>query len=470
MITIGTLIVVGISTFATSYFVNKSKQTTKTKASGVSVCTQYPAIAETPANYRWVADCGKGCSNNDQCKTATSPGWCYGFTDGSKCMTLEWIGQAASLRCPDGGRPRPEGFCEYGIKDNVVENPYWIVNPDYIQDAAKLEDCVQVNYSGTFPYGACHYANPNVCRRGDFRGGCAGICNWKNCGGKSVKQYKGEIYDALNPPGKSGRPDGVMEGGAPPGGSTGSSPPSGDGSTSTGGGNGTSRQVSPATETPKCNKTTRTCPDGWICPLDAIYSDSSGWEIPCVRDSTYDVKTTVGGNCSGDYPRCEGNDLLQCYGNKEKRTPCGPNGYCVSRGSGYCYPYQPTGTTTSTSRPSENTTFTSTSITPVPTTRLLSESGVIAKPGLLFIENVSSVKTAKIISLTLLNEYIPVGKILSPRESFEYDYSGKCNWFTRTITRTIRGYIAFGTPDDNYQTKIKNISLSCNHAEVIGIE
>jgi len=390
VIAIGTLIVVGISTFATSYFVNKSKQTTKSKAVEPGNCRDNPVAPLQ--GYIWKAYCNHQCNpvngnkdcedlkvtNNIEIDPSTSY-WCYGFSTGPRCLQLQRDPKTPvgiTFDCWDGGRPRKEGFCEYGVTKEGESNEFAIDNPYYVTLKDDIK-CVQVNYPGKFPYGECRYANPNVCRSTKPGGGCAAVCNWAKCGNDpNVEKLSPEEYHKKygNNPGdwkpKAGADYGTAN---PAGGDTGSSPPSEDrspstgdgapaqttsptgGTSSTGGGDGTSRQVSPATETPKCNKDTRTCPDGWICPLDAIYSDSSGWEIPC-RISTDDEEVTVGGSCSGNYPRCENNVLLQCNGNQEIRTSCGSNRYCVSQGRGFCYPYRPIGTTTSTPIPSQTPT------------------------------------------------------------------------------------------------------------------
>ena len=113
----------------------------------------------------------------------------------------------AAGTCYDGGKTITSGFaagsCEYGKDQQVIDHPdkVFYVNQE---DTDLCSGCVLTLYQGNFPYGQCNYANPNVCRRGDYIGGCSGVCNWVCCSGKSSQD--GDAYNTQNQPGSSGLP------------------------------------------------------------------------------------------------------------------------------------------------------------------------------------------------------------------------------------------------------------------------
>jgi hypothetical protein len=243
VIAIGTLLVVGISTFAASYFINKNKQTTVSKAAEPGNCRNDP---EAPLKgYVWKADCNKPCVTNADCPKNTTDGsvnpetsnWCYYFaTPGPRCLQLQRDPNTPvgiTFDCWDGGRPRKEGFCEYGVTTEGETNEFAIDNPHYVF-SGHYSECVQVDYTDTFPYGDCWYANRNVCRSKKPRGGCAAICNWENCANNNnvekltQQQYydkygnrpgdwkpkAGADYGTANPP-STGSSDGATQPGSP---------------------------------------------------------------------------------------------------------------------------------------------------------------------------------------------------------------------------------------------------------------
>ena len=122
----------------------------------------------------------------------------------------------AAVTCYDGGVPINAGFatgsCEYGKNQQVIDHPdkVFYVN----QEDTDCSGCILTLYQGDFPYGQCNYANPNVCRRGDYKGGCSGVCNWVCCSGKSSQD--GDVYNTQNPPGSSGLLAGGGGGEGPP--------------------------------------------------------------------------------------------------------------------------------------------------------------------------------------------------------------------------------------------------------------
>src|SRR5687768_13474621 len=89
IITLATLLVLGVSSLVSSVILNKTKQTTSTKAAvGLLTCGDNPEGA--PAGFRWKADCNKPCTTNGNCdinpdRTVNSEPektrWCYGFAN-----------------------------------------------------------------------------------------------------------------------------------------------------------------------------------------------------------------------------------------------------------------------------------------------------------------------------------------------------------------------------------------------------
>ncbi|MDH7476336.1 MAG: hypothetical protein QHH09_02585 [Microgenomates group bacterium] len=220
VVTMTVLLIASAFSFVASNFFKKP-QTTTTKAVDTGSCRDNP---ETPlTGFIWKAYCDRPCNpanGNNDCIDLKVTGvgeinpetsyWCYGFSSGPRCLQLQrdpnvpidpvQLEQAtANFGCYDGGRPRAyplPGFCEYGVTRCGESNPYAIDNPYYLCTGTK-NDCVIVHYSGSFPYGPCRYANPDVCRRRDGQGGCAGVCNWKVCIDNGAETISAEAYEGI---------------------------------------------------------------------------------------------------------------------------------------------------------------------------------------------------------------------------------------------------------------------------------
>lgn len=220
ILTIVTVIFLGAATLISTVFLkDQQKQTTTTKATDTDsgyhgpCVAPYPPISQdtkyTPTGYRWVANCNLSCTDNSKCPKSTDIGavnpdtsnWCYGFSDGHKCMMLEKIPGAPIYTCPDGGIPKGNGDCEYG-KD-ALHSDFYVE-----QGTGKCGSCILVLYSGGFPYGSCRYSNADVCRPSDYQGGCRGVCNRNCCNSADTIKLSGDDYEKLNWAGKSSLPPG----------------------------------------------------------------------------------------------------------------------------------------------------------------------------------------------------------------------------------------------------------------------
>ena len=155
-----------------------------------------------------------------------------------------------------------------------------------------------------------------------------------------------------------------------------------------------------------------------------------------------------------------------------------------------CYPYgpnlpncvTPTPTSTPTTTPTNTAILTPTSqpicypygpnlpncVTPTPTPRLLTETGVLANPGVLIIENVTNNKTLRLRVVSLVgSNYEHLFVDILPRQSYTYNYSRFCTWLRRNLS----GHIAYSSSEDNFiSVKWKKIDLSCDRYLLIGIE
>lgn len=99
IITIGTLVILGLSTLVSAVFLNsQKKQVTSSKAAELVTCRDNPDLSRTPAGYYWKADCNKTCVTNGNCPQnesdpsnvdKNSSNWCYGF-DGPNKSTADW--------------------------------------------------------------------------------------------------------------------------------------------------------------------------------------------------------------------------------------------------------------------------------------------------------------------------------------------------------------------------------------------
>jgi len=155
-----------------------------------------------------------------------------------------------------------------------------------------------------------------------------------------------------------------------------------------------------------------------------------------------------------------------------------------------CYPYgpnlpncvTPTPTSTPTTTPTNTAILTPTSqpicypygpnlpncVTPTPTPRLLTETGVLANPGVLIIENVTNNKTLRLRVVSLVgSNYEHLFVDILPRQSYTYNYSRFCTWLRRNLS----GHIAYSSSEDNFiSVKWKKIDLLCDSYLLIGIE
>lgn len=71
-----------------------------------------PNVIQTPTGYKWEGQCSRSCTNHAECKTSASDNntyWCYGFTDGAKCMKL------VSLSTGSGSTPTTPTTCAQGV-------------------------------------------------------------------------------------------------------------------------------------------------------------------------------------------------------------------------------------------------------------------------------------------------------------------------------------------------------------------
>ena len=107
-------------------------------------------------------------------------------------------------------------------------------------------------------------------------------------------------------------------------------------------------------------------------------------------------------------------------------------------------------------------------VTPTPTPRLLTETGVLANPGVLIIENVTNNKTLRLKVVSLVgSNYEHLFVDILPRQSYTYNYSRFCTWLRRNLS----GHIAYSSSEDNFiSVKWKKIDLSCGRYLLIGIE
>ena len=167
------------------------------------------------------------------------------------------------------------------------------------------------------------------------------------------------------------------------------------------------------------------------------------------------------------------------YEHGEKYYYCDGNLVCKEQSTdGICV----TPTSTPTTTPTNTAILTPTSqpicypygpnlpncVTPTPTPRLLTETGVLANPGVLIIENVTNNKTLRLKVVSLVgSNYEHLFVDILPRQSYTYNYSRFCTWLRRNLS----GHIAYSSSEDNFiSVKWKKIDLSCDRYLLIGIE
>lgn len=149
--------------------------------------------------------------------------------------------------------------------------------------------------------------------------------------------------------------------------------------------------------------------------------------------------------------------------------PCGPKFAACSQGlvcdkSQGIYGYGVCVKPSPTQSPIPTLTLTPT-ITPTPP--LLSETGVWAQPGKLYIENITNKTTIRLIAISLGTNYEQILQSIKPRNYYEYDFSNKCNFFQRRLN----GHLAYYSSEDNYKfAKFKELNLSCDSYYVIGLD
>jgi hypothetical protein len=135
ILAISALVILGVTTVASSYFINKKQNTTNTKASETftckevflgdtsSVCEDFNASNKLKfENYYWDVNCSAACPDEDnngnvnddlgKAKCAQLLGkpkdavWCYGFVGGARCMSFG--GAASMCNAPStGGNTNP---------------------------------------------------------------------------------------------------------------------------------------------------------------------------------------------------------------------------------------------------------------------------------------------------------------------------------------------------------------------------
>ncbi len=98
LLTIGTLLVIGISSLVGTLFLSKNRATTSSRAADIGTCRDNPDSGRTPAGYTWNKDCDRQCNTNADCpKNTADPSnvnpetsnWCYGF-EGRAHSTQDW--------------------------------------------------------------------------------------------------------------------------------------------------------------------------------------------------------------------------------------------------------------------------------------------------------------------------------------------------------------------------------------------
>jgi hypothetical protein len=207
IITIGTLLVLGISTLISTVFLNNTKrQTTATRAAGVGECRDNPVQA--PAGYRWKADCGQiSCSTNANCPQNTSDpsnvkpdtsNWCYGF-EGKNNSSADWRclmlvkegGIQPPAQAPQGGQtptstPAPAG-------GQAVATPI----PSPTPAPATAPNCNTCRYSQQESDGV-------KCYEGVW--GANSVCQWQPGYGRSVSCEGVYTCPASSAPGGASAP------------------------------------------------------------------------------------------------------------------------------------------------------------------------------------------------------------------------------------------------------------------------
>lgn len=69
-------------------------------------------------DYYWNVNCSKNCNTDDECKANGNPGWCYGFGDGRKCMSLG----ASANGCQVQNLPNPQAPAQQSEPSLPSEN------------------------------------------------------------------------------------------------------------------------------------------------------------------------------------------------------------------------------------------------------------------------------------------------------------------------------------------------------------
>jgi len=228
---------------------------------------------------------------------------------------------------------------------------------------------------------------------------------------------------------------------------------------------------------------------GWNRFLGGTFTYSPQWTQPHSPGNEAGIASLINGQSMpftyrGIHSGCNPQDfILNCsIGVDQMGNPSVSGNGCICRNC-HLMTFIPslTPTPTPTPTPTQNLTLNNRQAptptpTPTPTSTptppLLTETGILANPGKLIIENVTNDKILKLEAISLqgvifFNNYEYLSVEISPRQSYEYDYSRFCTVYRKILS----GHIAYYSSEDNFKfVKFKSISLSCDYYLLIGID
>ena len=469
IITLGTLIVLGFSSLVSTVFLKKT-QTIKTKAAGCSQVSSvsYSGNVAAGQTFTCLASTDGASRYTMACGISKNGGWPYGMRSGSCSGTR----------------------CTFSVKmDDQIEAGavYELVAFDFRSDCGpNTGKKITLNVSGAQPQPTQANCDQECCGKPDgfiYQQAIKETCDSNYKGGRYV------IINGVCQGGKKTEKPGcatckTCQAGAPD-----ISPVPGadlavnectSSCEQSGGGICSNLPNCPANITPaivrSCSDASFSCTLGYTaCKKDgAIWCYGSG---SIIRERT-STPTTIPTSISRGG---EGQPCIGVYDSASKSYQyyCNENLVCTKQSTdGICV----TPTSTPTTTPTNTAILTPTSqpicypygpnlpncVTPTPTPRLLTETGVLANPGVLIIENVTNNKTLRLKVVSLVgSNYEHLFVDILPRQSYTYNYSRFCTWLRRNLS----GHIAYSSSEDNFiSVKWKKIDLSCDRYLLIGIE
>ena len=473
IITLGTVIVLGISSLVSTVFLKKT-QTTKTKAAGCSQVfnVSYSGNVAAGQTFTCSAVIDGASPYTMACGISKNGGWPYGMQSGSCSGTR----------------------CTFSVKmDDQIEAGavYELVAFDFRSDCGpNTGNKITLNVSGAQPQPTQANCDQECCGKPDgfiYQQAIKERCDSNYKGGRYV------IIDGVCQGGKKTEKPGCATCRACQAGAPDISPVPGadlavnectSSCEQNGGGICSGLPDCPANITPaivrSCSDTSFSCTSGYT----ACKKDGAIWCYGSGRSGGGSSGSSGGGNPTPT-PTSTQEDRIYSDVMEYKH-----NGECLlgcercQDGSYHCRPTptpnlspststpttpqgQPTNTPIPTNPPPTNTPAPILTNIPTPTPPLLTETGIWANSGELIIENVTNNKTLRLSAVSLVSNYEYLFVDILPRQSYTYNYSRFCSWLRRKLS----GYIAYYSSEDNFRfVKFKLIDLSCDNYLLIGIE